>query len=566
MKKPSTVPLSVWDLPGMYLDRVWSRFAPRERVAFTGLLLLHVGLLWVVTYLPTQDGPSHLNNTNVILKYFRPEYPVFREYYFLNTGMWSNWLGHGILAGLISLFPLLVAEKVFVSGYVILFPLSARYALRGIRPEAGVFSFLSFPLIYNYNFNMGFYSFCYSLGFFFLLIGYWLRCRDRIGIRSWMMMASIAMLLYLFHIVSFLMACLFIGILSLAEMVSSRRCLPSSVLSPTWGAWDIFRFRALPTATALLPALSLAVLFVLVQEGGRSGIPGGGNPLFFPIYLFKKFMGLASFRVWESWIYGAFGAWVLWMAIRNRPKKNTIASWGGFSFLILACLLVLYVTPYKMSGAEELTPRLILYLMASIFFWLGLHVQRDGEKMAIVIVSIAISLGLLISHGVKYQELNKYFEEYESGADRIEMNSTLLPICFSPKGIFEENTFHSFPRTGPFMHASGYIAARRHVVEFTNYEANMLFFPTRFRAGLDPYVHIGDSESMDKPIDFLSYPARTGGRVDYVLVWGRNRGGYPPKVVASIAEQIREGYELIFTSERGSMMLYRRKNWLAGDR
>jgi len=31
-------------------------------------------------------------------------------------------------------------------------------------------------------------------------------------------------------------------------------------------------------------------------------------------------------------------------------------------------------------------------------------------------------------------------------------------------------------------------------------------------------------------------------------------------VVESIAEQIREGYELIFTSERGNMMLYRRKD------
>jgi hypothetical protein len=186
--------------------------------------------------------------------------------------------------------------------------------------------------------------------------------------------------------------------------------------------------------------------------------------------------------------------------------------------------------------------------------------------MAIVVVSIAISLGLLILQGVKYQELNKYFEEYLSGADRVEFNATLLPICFSPKGIFEDNTVHSFPRTGPFMHASGYIAAQRHVVEFTNYEANMLFFPTRFRAGRDPYVHIGDSESMDKKIDFLSYPARTGGTVDYVLVWGKNRRNFPPEVVESIDEQIREGYELIFASGRGNMMLYRRKGWPTRDR
>jgi hypothetical protein len=337
--------------------------------------------------------------------------------------------------------------------------------------------------------------------------------------------------------------------------------LPSPGLPPTWGAWDIFRFQALPTATALLPALLLAVLFVFGQGEGHSGIPGGGNPLSFPKYLLKQIMALSSFWIWEVAIYGGFGVLILWIAIRNWQKNNTIFGWNGFLILILVCLSILYVAPESMSGGSQIPPRLILFLLASLFFWLGLHIQRDGEKMAIIVVSFAISLGLLISYGVKYQELNKYLEEYVSGSDRVEMNATLLPICFSPKGFSVDNTFHSYPRTSPFIHASGYIAARRHVVEFTNFEAHMSFFPIRFRPGLDPYVHIGPVETIDKQIDFLSYPSRTGGRVDYVLVWGKNRGDFPPEVVESIAEQIREGYELIFTSERGSMMLYRRKGW-----
>jgi len=545
----------------MNLDRAWSWFAPRERMVFTGLLLLHVVLLWVFTYLPTQDGPSHLNNANVILKYFRPEYPVFREYYVLNTSVWSNWLGHGILAGLMSLFPLLIAEKVFLSGYVITFPLAVRYALRGVRPEAGVLSFLVFPLIYNYTFHMGFWSFCYSLPVFFLVLGFWFRRRDRIGTGAWMVIASLAVLLCLFHIISFLMACLFIGVLSLVQMVSKRKCLSSPDLPSTWGAWEIFRFCALPTATALLPALMLAVLFVLGQGKGNSGIPGGGNPLFFPKYLLNIFMDLSSFRIREAAIYGGFGVWFVWTAIRNRQKNNTITGWNGFFILILVCLSVMYVAQKEMSGGSLIRVRLMLFLLFSILFWLGVHIQRDGEKIAIVVVSIAISLRLLISHGVNYQEQNKYLEEYVSGADRVEVNTTLLPICFSPKGFSVNNTFHSFPRTKPFLHAAGYIAARRHVVEFTNYEANTGHFPTRFRPDRDPYVHIGDSESMDKKIDLLSYPARTGGKVDYVLVWGDDRGDFPKEVVESIAEQIHKGYELIFTSERGSMRLYRRKGW-----
>ena len=560
----------------MTLDLAWSWFAPRERIVFTCLLLFHVALMWVFTYLPTQDGPSHLNNANVLLKYSSPEYPVFREYYILNTGMWSNWLGHGILAGLISLFPLLIAEKVFVSGYVILFPISVRYALRGIRPEAGVLSFLSFPLIYNFAFQKGFWSFCYSLPVFFLVLGFWFRRRDRIGTWAWTVMASLAVLLYLFHIYSFLMACLFISVLSLVEMISPRRFLPSPSLPPTWGVWDIFLFRALPTATALLPALSLAVLFVLVQGEAHSVIPGGGNPLFFAKYLLKMFTDLSSFRVWEAGIWGGFGVWIVWISIRNFQKNNTTTGWDGFLILILLCLSVLYVAPESMSGGGYIPQRLILFLLVSLFFWLGLHIQRNGEKMAIVIVSIAISLVLMISYGLKYQELNIYIEEYLSGADRVESNATLLPICFSPKGFPVDNTLHSFPRLKPFihsfprikpfLHASGYIAAQRQIVDFTNYEAHSSYFPTRFRPDRDPYAHIGPVELLDKQLDFLSYPARTGGKVDYVLVWGKNRGDFPKEVVESIAEQIREGYELIFTSKCGNMMLYRRKDWTTRDR
>ena len=362
----------------MNLDRAWSWFAPRERIVFTGLLLLHVAFLWYFTYLPTQDGPSHLNNANVILKYFLSEYPVFREYYVLNTSVWSNWLGHGILAGLMSLFPLLVAEKVFVCGYVITFPLTIRYALRGIRPEAGVLSFLSFPLIYNYTFQMGFWSFCYSLPVFFLILGYWFRRRDRIEIRAWTVIASLAVLLCLLHILSFVMACLFLGVLSLMQMISPRRSLTSLGLPPTWGAWDIFRFRVLQTATALLPALTLAVLFVLGQGEGHSEIPGGWNPLFFPKYLL--FMALSSFWIWEVAIFGGFGVLILWIAIRNWQKNSTIDGWNGFLILILVCLSVLYVAPEAMSGGLLIPNRLILFLLASLFSGWGCISKERAKK------------------------------------------------------------------------------------------------------------------------------------------------------------------------------------------
>jgi len=54
------------------------------------------------------------------------------------------------------------------------------------------------------------------------------------------------------------------------------------------------------------------------------------------------------------------------------------------------------------------------------------------------------------------------------------------------------------------------------------------------------------------PTEILSYPQRTGGRIDYVLVWGirdRDRNKEIPKF---IFKQLQEGYDLIYTSpQRG---------------
>jgi len=56
-----------------------------------------------------------------------------------------------------------------------------------------------------------------------------------------------------------------------------------------------------------------------------------------------------------------------------------------------------------------------------------------------------------------------------------------------------------------------------------------------------------------------AYPKRAGGRVDYVLLWGVRQEFLNHKATKSIFEQLRQGYDLIFTSpNKGLIQLYRR--------
>src|SRR5262245_34524111 len=84
-----------------------------------------------------------------------------------------NLLTHLALAGLMSVFPVLAAEKILLSGYVLLFMVAVRYAISSINTDSVAISFLAFPFVYNWPMHMGFYSFVYSLPLFLFCIGYW---------------------------------------------------------------------------------------------------------------------------------------------------------------------------------------------------------------------------------------------------------------------------------------------------------------------------------------------------------------------------------------------------------
>lgn len=50
-----------------------------EPWAFAGLAAIHLLPIWLLVYVPTQDGPAHLENAVALLR--RTHVPVLAEYY-----------------------------------------------------------------------------------------------------------------------------------------------------------------------------------------------------------------------------------------------------------------------------------------------------------------------------------------------------------------------------------------------------------------------------------------------------------------------------------------------------
>jgi hypothetical protein len=538
-----------------------------ENLLFLTLIVAHLIPLWAFTYFPSQDGPAHLENASIIREYHEPARSAFRAYYVFNQSFTPNWAGHLVLAGLMSLLPPLPAEKVFLSGYVILLPVAVRYALTAVRPDSGFLAVLGFPFVFNYLLHMGFYSFSYSLAMFFFVSGYWLKHRERFGLRETVTLAALSILLFLGHVVStvtvLLEILLMTGWLLLPDLVRPvwQRRFPRSLSSTT---------MLLRPLAALVPACFLIALF-LVRNQQRHLSWQDRPPLATMIKDLVSLHSLVSYEHREVWVARAvvclFGGIIAYLLASGRALP-ALTFWNGLALVALTYALIYLLGPSAVSSGSYISERMNLYPFLALIIWFGAHSYGPMARRGIQVVTVGLTCVLLGLHGVKYRELNSYLAEYLSGSSAIESNATLLPIVFSPRGDAPDPRPLSL-RIDVLLNAAGYIATKRHIVNLGNYEASQTpFFPVLFRPGLNPAVPLAyapvDSaagEVTAVPTGILSYPRHTGGSIDYVLVWGVQTRHHGRAVPETIFRQLQQGYDLVYTSPaRGLAQLYRRKD------
>ena len=499
----------------------------------------------------------------MLREYNHPDRTVFREYYVLNKNPEPNWAGHLILAALMYVVPMLVAEKLLLTGYVLLFALSARYAAASVRPGAGWIAVLALPYTYNYLLHMGFYNFCYSLPAYLFVLGVWLRHGDRMGLRHAVLLAVASRGLYFAHIFSLITAYLAIGSLALtataADLVGVRRREAAGMAD----VWKGFRSRCLVAFCALLPTLALTLNF-LSQKGTARSAPLAAKLQWDRLYMVES---LVSYHASEEllsrgvfWLFASLAAYAIVRKVVLRQWNR----WDGLLLVAAGYVLVYFRAPNAMSGGGFISHRLILYPFLALSLWFAAQTYGRVSRYAIQGVAAALALAMVALHTSTYARLNDYLDEYMSAADQIAPNSTLLPLCFTHVG-HDEGAFLS-KRIGLFLHASGHIAAQRRIVELDNYEGNTTYFPVLFRYELNAFQHMGTLEAQPPKVDIPAYVAKTGGRVDYVLVWNIREGQRDHPDTKSIQRQLAEGYHLIHTSEpRGMMQLYRRKDMPSHD-
>lgn len=507
------------------------------------LLVLTAAMLvpvWLVAYFPSQDGGSHLETASVLFHYGGDS--VFRQYYDLNLKLGPNWVVTVLLGGLMLVTSPAVAEKIFVSGYVLLFAAGLRMALGAIRAESRWLAGLGLLLVYNFPLHMGFYNFCLSLALLMVVLGVFLSRHPRWTILSTLVMAGLSLLLYLCHPVSLVIGTAIIGVVAVWPWPERPWRKPRALLAPL---------------LALLPALALLATF-LTREG--SDLSGGASRR---EMRFDDFYFLLSFDDAERKIclalFALFGACVLyrlvtWMRQPERARWASLAVATGVVFAIYA------LAPDKMAGGSLVKTRLTIYPFMALLLWLAAGSYARWFKIALQSAATVLLVVQLGTNAQRYRAVNRMLEVFYQSTPHLEPNSTLLPLDFDPWGTEKDGVLSI--RVQPFLHAAGRMSAAREAMTLLNQPGNTDYYPVILKPSNNPYKFITPNEKnfqQGRPPEFITYPERTGGRVDFVLLWG-----LPPQLqnhpsVRRILEQLAMGYEEIDRSPDGKMRFFKHK-------
>jgi hypothetical protein len=512
-----------------------------EALLLAGLIAVHLVPLWVLPYFPSQDGPAHLALANILREYGGPGGQVLREYFVRDPGAVTNWFVYFVLAYGLGFLPVAVAEKVFLSAYVVLFPVAARYAVRGVEPRNAFLALLAVPFTYSYLLAMGFYNFCFSLVAFLFALGYWLRHGERLGWRDGIAFALLALWVYVCHVLSFGMLVAAVG---------------------TLGAWEVFsrgwsQARRLGgTALALLPGVLLMISFMT-----GSGLGTTSLPVRYKLLQLVTLDSLVSFdprtRFFGYAAAALLAALSVW-ALSRRPMRGK-----GWLAVVAVFLALVLAMPTNLGVGGFISWRLSLFTVLALILWLAHFDPPAPVRRWVAILSVSLALGLLGLLWTRWWAVDDYMAEYLSAGERIPEGSTLLHLSYAHQGRWPDGHPIAF-RVEPFLHAGSRIPAGRTVADLWLYAADFPgYFPLHYRPERNPYDHIGVGPSPEEApprVEFLTYPERTGGRVDFVLLWQVHWEWRHPAVQA-VRRQLEAGYERVWVSPRGLAELWRVKGF-----
>ncbi|HWS07065.1 MAG TPA: hypothetical protein VN362_04485 [Xanthobacteraceae bacterium] len=412
---------------------------------FAALVLLLDGPVWLVNLVPTQDGPVHLAQSDLIARFgwggalAEPA----ASFYQWNPRIEPNFAIYAVIAGLIRLTgDALLANSLFLTLYGLVWVVAA-FAIahtESKRPTLAVLLLL--PLAFGRFIHLGFYNYALGVPLFLLFAVFRRRLAGRHDVGALIATAVFLLALCMTHVTAAVVACLLLAAEGLTRAIGALQRSGPRVAARTFvidGAWAL---------AAALPTLLLVGSFLIAYRDIPGELPGR-------LQLIPRLVGasyLFSFTWWEVVALAPLlGAVVIAGIATLRRFRSLDLLWPVFLILILA-LSALNLGTGMASLSERLAP----------FTWIALvlMIARAPLNAALVrALGVAALIGLAGQTAIRAIAYKSWAPALDSvyAAGRGHPGATFVNVDLTVL----QNTGFSW-RLRPMLHANQMAALAAH--------------------------------------------------------------------------------------------------------
>lgn len=481
-----------------------NKLYPKILFGYTIFLCVHIGFVWLLPYFPTQDGPSHIYNL-VILKDLVN-----------GGGEWGSFFNYQLRAvpnlaftllsyPLLEFFSPLIVEKIFISIYIALMGISTYFFLDTFNKTSLSFIFLVFPIIFNFNLLMGFYSYVVSVPLFLIAFSISWKIRNRSTARKFFIFNLAGVIIFYFHIIPFILFLLSLLCITIVQSKGLKKIIVDQlnllfIISP-----------------------SLLVLFVYLAKSTKSFITDFSYLFYLPRYIYLRndlfFFSTVSFSPWQMFpgfiftgLFLCFFILSVYLLIRDPDNGWVKIRDFKVSDKVLICLscfllLIYFVTPFRFGGGDFFNQRFPWVILLILLPLLRINKRFFSERFVMVsIVSVAI-LFFVFNAGMLWQQsykVKKFLNGLNAGLSKGAYVMTYKKR--DPKA--------GWPRIDVLMHGASYYGMLNRCVDIGNYETGLDYFPIKFKNTIPRFPPLDQIAYRAETINWSEYPS-----IQYVLGW-----------------------------------------------
>lgn len=516
-------------------------------ILFGLLLVLGLTYIWGQKFFLTSDGPTHVYNSKILLDYLRGEnMDFYSRFYEISLSFFPNWFTHASLLLLQTFLNPVLAEKVLVSIYVVMFPISFLFLVKQFTTRISFISLLIFPFVFHFVFYYGFYNFCFSIAFAFLFIGCWKKNRSKKIWQQLVYLLPLSLLVYLTHIFGWFIIGGVLGGIFLAELMDSLLPYRRTSFAKLLQHW------LAPFISGLLPTL-FSLLFIQTHSAEAQYYPETIQRLW------QAFVRLEMLVLWgdktEFFFTSLIAATLLFGTATTvvLKIKNKRALGGPDGFIIAAALFTLlyFLQPKPLFLAGFWIGRMSWIGWLLLLVWLSVQNIPRVINYGFALLGIFIFVGLIFIRYPYQQKSAEGVKDYLSVLNKIPAHVTILPLSFSHGGQDDSGLPINVYRH-QFQHAFDYAGAFKPLINFANYEATTSWFPVQWKQACNSFELLGDIEGNPQWVNLNGFEkTECGYKIDYVVTWCMNER-------EAFNLSIQKNYNLVATSPSGRTKLWKK--------